>query len=141
MRYLSVAEAQRLLNACDADFRPLVRAALETGARYSELTRLEVCDFNADAGTVAVRKSKTGKARHIVLTDEGATFFQQHCAGRAGHDLMFRHANGGAWKASEQGRPMAAVNEDARLKPPITFHGLRHTWASLAVMNGVPLLM
>lgn len=141
VRYLSVAEAQRLLNACDADFRPLVRAALETGARYSELTRLEVCDFNADAGTVAVRKSKTGKARHIVLTDEGATFFQQHCAGRAGHDLMFRHANGGAWKASEQGRPMAAVNEDARLKPPITFHGLRHTWASLAVMNGVPLLM
>ena len=141
VRYLSVAEAQRLLNACDADFRPLVRAALETGARYSELTRLEVCDFNADAGTVAVRKSKTGKARHIVLTDEGATFFQQHCAGRAGHDLMFRHANGGAWKASEQGRPMAAVNEHARLKPPITFHGLRHTWASLAVMNGVPLLI
>ena len=36
---------------------------------------------------------------------------------------------------------MAAVNEHARLKPPITFHGLRHTWASLAVMNGVPLLI
>jgi hypothetical protein len=54
---------------------------------------------------------------------------------------MFRHANGGAWKASEQGRPMAAVNEHARLKPPITFHGLRHTWASLAAMNGVPLLI
>jgi hypothetical protein len=30
VRYLSIAEAQRLVNACDADFRPLVRAALET---------------------------------------------------------------------------------------------------------------
>jgi integrase len=25
--------------------------------------------------------------------------------------------------------------------PPINFHGLRHTWASLAVMNGMPLLV
>ena len=33
---------------------------------------------------------------------------------------------------------MASANERAKLKPPITFHGLRHTWASLAVMNGVP---
>jgi integrase len=30
----------------NAKFRPLVRAALETGCRYSELTRLEVHDFN-----------------------------------------------------------------------------------------------
>ena len=29
VRYLTVAEAQRLLNACDAGFRSLVRAALE----------------------------------------------------------------------------------------------------------------
>lgn len=41
IRYLSVAEAHRLLNACDSDFRPLVRAALDTGCRYSELMRLE----------------------------------------------------------------------------------------------------
>jgi integrase len=42
VRYLTIAEAQRLLNACEADFRPLVRAALESGCRYGELTRLEV---------------------------------------------------------------------------------------------------
>jgi hypothetical protein len=42
IRYLSVADAQRLINACDIDFRSLVQAALETGARYSELVRLEV---------------------------------------------------------------------------------------------------
>ena len=27
------------------------------------------------------------------------------------------------------------------LEPAISFHGLRHTWASHAVMNGVPLLV
>jgi hypothetical protein len=36
VRYLTMAQAERLLNACDADFRPLVRAALEIGRRYSE---------------------------------------------------------------------------------------------------------
>ncbi len=84
---------------------------------------------------------KTGKARHIVLTDEGAAFFGQHCAGRGGHERMFTHASGSEWKKSDQKRPMAEAVARAKITPPITFHGLRHTWASLAVMNGVPLMV
>jgi integrase len=29
----------------------------------------------------------------------------------------------------------------AKITPPINFHGLRHSWASLAVMGGVPLMV
>jgi integrase len=141
IRYLTVAEAQRLLNACDLEFRPLVRAALETGCRYSELSRLEVHDFNADAGTVGIRKSKSGKPRHVVLTPEGADFFRQHCAGRGGNEIMFRHADGSRWNKSEQSRPMKEACQHAKIKPRVSFHALRHTWASLAVMAGVPLLV
>jgi integrase len=137
VRYLQVAQAQRLMNAADPDFRPLLRAALETGARYSELTRWEVADFNADAGTLAIRKSKSGKARHVVLTDEGAVFFQAHVVGKSGHELMF----GREWRKSEQARPMREACLRAKITPPIGFHQLRHTWASLAVMNGVPLMV
>ena len=138
VRFLSIEEARRLINACDPEFRPMVRAALETGARYSELTRMEVSDFNPDAGTLAVRKSKTGKARHIVLTEEGIAFLRGFCAGRAGHELMFTHSDGSGWKASEQGRPMAEASERAKLKA-VTFHILRHSWASASAMAGVPL--
>jgi integrase len=141
VRYLSVAEARRLINACDTDFRPLVEAALQTGARYGELTRLTVADFNPDSRTVAVLQSKTGKARHVVLTDEGAAFFRQVCVGRAGNELIFRKGNNGQWLKSNQNFPMARACERAKIKPPINFHGLRHTWASLAVMNGVPLMV
>jgi integrase len=140
VRYLEIAEAQRLLNGCDIEFRPLVRAALETGARYSELGRLEVVDFNRDSGTISIRKSKTSKSRHIILTAEGAEFFKSYCAGKAGNELMFTH-DGGPWKPSEQSRPMAEANAAARITPPIGFHILRHTWASHAVMNGVPLMI
>ncbi len=45
-RYLSLAECERLINACDPDFRLLVRGALETGARYGELCRMVCGDFN-----------------------------------------------------------------------------------------------
>jgi integrase len=161
VRYLSIAEAKRFLNACDPEFRPLARAALETGARYQEIARLKVVDFNTDSGTVAIRKSKTAKARHIILTDQGAAFFKEHCAGRAGSELMFTHLIiprksdlkvagqkleakkpiKSPWKAAEQNRPMGEANERAKIEPPITLHGLRHTWASHAVMNSVPLII
>lgn len=141
IRYLTIAEAKRLLNASEADFRKLVQAALETGARYGELAQLTVADFNTDAKTVAIRVSKTGKPRHVVLTDQGAAFFKQVCAGRAGSEPMFTKNDGTTWGKSHQARPMADANERAKIKPPINFHGLRHTWASLAVMNAVPLLV
>jgi integrase len=31
--------------------------------------------------------------------------------------------------------------ERAKIKPAISFHCLRHSWASLAIMNGVPPLV
>jgi integrase len=100
-----------------------------------------VYDFNFDAGTVAIRKSKGGKPRHVILTPEGAEFFQHHCAGRTGSDLMFRHADGSRWNTSEQSRPMKEACEHATITPRVSFHILRHSWASLAVMAGVPLLV
>jgi integrase len=141
VRYLRIAEAKRLIGAAAPEFRPLARAALETGARYGELTKLAVEDFNADAGTVAVRRSKSGKPRHVVLTRGGASFFRQHCARRAGSELMFQRSPGAAWSKSDQNRPMAEACERAKIDPPIGFHILRHTWASLSVMNGVPLMV
>jgi len=141
IRYLNVAEAKRLTNASDPEFRPLVEAALQTGARYGELARLEVRDFNPDVGTVAVRKSKSGKARHIVLTDEGVTLFRELTVGKPGDALILTRSSGEPWGQSHQWRFMDEAVTRARIAPAISFHGLRHTWASLAVMNGVPLMV
>ena len=141
VRYLTIDEAKRLVNACGFEFQPLVQAALQTGARYGELTRLQVHDFNPDANTLTIRQSKANKPRHIVLTEEGAALFKQHTAGRGGHELLLRKTNGEPWRASHQGRPMIEACKNAKITPAISFHGLRHTLASLAVMNGVPLLV
>jgi integrase len=140
-RYLTVAEAQRLTNACAPDFRQIVQAALQTGCRYSELCALQVNDFNSDSGTVAIRRSKSGKSRHVVLTDEGQAFFKAITAGRRGDAFIFLRSDGKPWDTSLQARPMADACKHASISPPISFHGLRHTWASLAIMAGMPLMV
>ena len=127
VRYLTIAEAKRLINACSPALRPLVQAALQTGARYSELARLEVRDFNPDAGTLAIRQSKSGKARHIVLTSEGHALFSQLTAGRAGDELiMGRGANrcssphgrrGGSGRRSSRASRFTACATHGRRSP------------------------
>jgi integrase len=141
VRYLTIAEAMRLVNASDAQFRPLLQAALQTGCRYGELIALEVRDFNPDAGTLAIRQSKTGKPRHVVLTDEGQRLLISLTAGRGGHESLLQKTDGQPWRAAHQKRPMLEACERAKITPPINFHGLRHTWASLAVMNHMPLMV
>jgi len=137
-RYLTIAEGQRLLNAAEGDFRNLAQAALQTGARYSELTRLKVHDFDATSGTVGIGKSKTGRPRRVYLTEEGCAFFSSITIGRSGDALMLTHG-GRPWAHSDQWWPMNKAVKRAKLEPPASFHTLRHTYASLALMNGVPM--
>jgi integrase len=142
LRYLSIDECRRLVNACgEPDFRALVEAGLLSGARYSEIARLQVHDFNPDSGTLHVRRSKSGKERHIILAAEGGAFFRRRCVGRAGSDLMFTRRNGEPWGRSNQGDSMREACARAKIEPRVSFHALRHTWASLAVMAGMPLMI
>jgi integrase len=141
LRYLTVEEGRRLINAAAPDFRLLVQAALATGCRFGELAALTVADFNPDSGTLHIRTSKSGKGRHVVLTEEGVEFFKSRCAGRTGADRMLPKADGGRWLKSHQSRPMADACKGARIDPPANFHCLRHTYASLTIMAGAPLMV
>jgi integrase len=139
IHYLSTAECTRLLNTCDPDFRALVKAALLTGARHGELTKLKVRDINLEAGSIFIAESKNGKSRYIPLTDEGIDHFQGLALGKTGSAPVFLRADGATWKASHQARPLAAACEQAKIEPAITFHGLRDTYASMLAMRGVPM--
>jgi integrase len=139
VRYLTVDEAKRLVNACQPDLRAMVQGALLTGCRYSELARMRVHDFNPDARTIHVRESKSGHARHVALNDEGAGLLTSLTAGKSGKELVFLRSDGGAWKAAQQTRPLADACRRAGVAPAIGFHVLRHSYASALVMAGVPL--
>ena len=52
-----------------------------------------------------------------------------------------RHSDGSPWKKSEQGRPMAEAVARAKITPALSFHALLHTWASLSIMAGMPMMV
>lgn len=139
IRSLSADECKRLMNAADSEFRPLIQAALLTGCRYAEITRLEARDMNLDANTLTIRISKSGKARHVVLTDEAARFFEVSIADKASHDLVFTKTGGATWGRAHQQRPLLLACKNAKIFPAVSFHILRHTHGSTLAMKGVPM--
>ena len=103
-----------------------------------------VSDFDADAGTLRLRTRKgNGQERvfHAHLTAEAQLFFREACAGKRGGDLIFTHADGEPWGKSHQDIPITEASRRAGITPAVNFHMTRHTFASLAVMNGVPLMV
>jgi hypothetical protein len=120
--------------------RSIARAALLKGARFSELARMAIADYHRDSGTLLVRTSKAGKLRHIELTAEGLDFFAQITAGRSCSEPPF-HRSGARSGKSHQQRPRSEACRAAKINPSASFHILRHTYASLMVIDGVPLMV
>src|SRR5437763_10578628 len=139
IRYLNDSESKQLVQSCEAPFRKLIIGALLTGARYGELAAMHAGDFDPVSGTVHIPRSKSGKARHIFLSEEGQQFFASVAAGKRGADFLFSRESGQAWGNSHQIRHMRDACERAEIEPAITFHILRHTYASRLAMRGVPL--
>lgn len=138
--FLSIEQANKLIDAASPAFQNLIRGALYTGARYGELAAMTVGDFHLQSGTVHVRTSKSGKGRHIVLNAQGVALFRALTEERHAGDRIFERADEEPWAASQQLRPMKAACEKAKIEL-VGFHCLRHTYASHSVMNGAPLFV
>ncbi len=138
IRFMTTDEITSLLSHCPADLGTLVRGALLTGCRYGELARMRVSDFDLDNETIFVPVSKNGDSRHIELNAEGCEFFRALCRPSDSSSRMFSRSNGKAWKKSEQQRPMNEACNAAKIEQ-VTFHILRHTYASHLAMNQTPM--
>lgn len=140
IRFLTDAEAVRLINACPKDLRALVQAALLTGARYGELTAMQVQDVDLRAERIYIHQSKSGRPRHIPLNPEGAALFRELVKGKTGGALVFARSDGLAWGKNYHVRPLIAACGNAKIQPGVAFHELRHTYASHLAQVGVDLL-
>lgn len=135
------AKSTRLVNACTPGFRPLVKAALFTGCRYGELTRLLTKDVNLDTGLICISpEAKSGKGRYIPLHAEGLDFFKNTVAGKTGNDHVFLREDGALWGKNHHFRLFKEICERSRIEPAVGFHELRHTYASTLAQRGVDLL-
>ena len=134
--YLSLEEAQKFIEVCPKDFRDLVQGALITGCRYGELASLTASAYDVQLRAISMIQGKTGKLKHIFLTDDEAAFFAKRVAAKAGDELLFKRDDGAPWGKSNQQPRMKAVLQSAGIARHVRFHDLRHTFATLLAING-----
>jgi integrase len=163
MLTLSPAQARSLLDAARGDrFEALYTLALTTGMREGELLSLRWRSLDLDQGTLQVRttirrttegftvtEAKTARSRRkLLLTPNAVDALRRH---REAQKKERSHA-GEAWEENDLvfpntiGKPVEAGNFLRRqyrplLKrldlPPVRFHDLRHTAATLLLLQGV----
>jgi integrase len=150
----------------EVPFRVMVMLALASGARRGELAALEWRHVNWDSATITieqacesasgyrgrVKTTKTGVARTVpvgafamaLLADLRARqmlareSLGDDWMGETGHDFVFTTEGGFRLKPDYVTRRFGAMVRRHGL-PALTFHGLRHTAASLMVLENVPL--
>ena len=132
----SEREVKDLLAKCEPDFVALVRGALLTGCRYGEVAALEVEDFDAGRGTLAIAVSKTGE-REMLCSSVAAVFFAEQVRGKLPRARIFTTASGEEWKPSMQHRRMRAATSIRAF----CFYSLRHYALSRQLAAGIPLAL
>ncbi len=148
-RFLTGAEMHRLLSAADARHRPLIASCLFTGLRLSEALGLTWQDIDLAAGRIRVRhqlsrhgarvKIKTPAGnRDVVLMPALAHVLREHKL--ASHysgatDPIFATATRRTISARNASRAFDRTVKSAGLEQ-VTFHVLRHTFASLLIDQG-----
>lgn len=141
IRFLTDDESIRLINACQNSFRDLVHGALKTGCRYGELAKLKVSNVSIERRSIYIHASKNSKSRHIPLNNEGIDLFKTLVTGKIGTALVFTKDDGTPWGKNHHTRLLITANKIAKIDPIITFHDLRHTYASSLAQRGADLLI
>jgi integrase len=117
--------------------------SLHTGARAGEVFSLTWGDTDPFTGTALLRDTKSNKNRHLYFTDEvRKMLIRKKMAGLRKTDLVFPDRNGN--KVVQISDTFNRVvdelkfNEDVTdRRNRVTFHTLRHTYASMLVQAGV----
>ena len=152
--------------AADDRYLPLWALLATTGMRRGEALGLRWADLNLTTGVASVVQTivcvehavlfsqpKTASgARSIDLDAETMNLLRRHKVRqtearlKAGsqwtdHDLIFTKPNGTPLHpervSREFKRRIDRINSDAQALPAISLHGLRHTWATLAMKDGI----
>jgi integrase len=140
LRFLSKEECEALINVCDNHLKPVVIMAIHTGMRRGEILSLTWDQIDVASGFIYLEVTKNGERREIPI-DKKLKETLGNIIRRLDIPYVFYDAKTGK-PFKEVKKSYASAVKKAKLKD-LHFHDLRHTYASLLVMDGVsiPTLM
>jgi integrase len=126
----------------DQEFRDVLVALYESGARPGEVMGITAQDVNFDGGIWVIKEHKTlaksGRPRVIPLSSTLITLSRRlvalHPTG-----LLFRNTDGGAWNRNAIRCRFRHFREKHGLDPAVVAYSLRHTFATDALAKDVPI--
>jgi len=132
LRWLSQEEIAALLAACQKSKNPELYAAVviavNTGLRRAELLGLTWDRVDRSRGVIRLELTKSGRRREVPLNDDSDAALSS--LGPKDNGRVFR---AGSIRTCYENAVIAAKLDD------VTFHTLRHTFASWSVQRGVSL--
>jgi len=149
--FLSKPQMDRLVSACDAEFRAMVDIACRTGLRLGELRALRWANVDLVAGTLLVCENyvcgqtqtpKSGRNRVVVLSPDTVAILTAHRSavpqrdGAPAQPLLFVTRKGRRMNQTELYNRLYAAQRKAGL-PQFGWHLFRHSYASHLTMDGV----
>jgi integrase len=134
--FLDRTECRNLMENCTPALARLVLAGLYTGCRVGELGSLRVRDVAKEVYGLHVAAFKSAPARFVFLPDEAMAFFLKNCEDKSPDDRLFLSDKGKVWSGQHANLFRRAVKLTG-LPHEFVFHGLRHTYASDLVRQGV----
>jgi integrase len=145
-KYLTTEQADLLLEnlqKANGQLHDMALLSLHTGARAGELFSLTWGSVNFDDGIVTLKDAKAG-TRFCYLTEKARVMLEARHTGQDSTAYVFTNRNGEKFKSVSHA--FNRVVDDCGFnegvtdrRDRITFHTLRHTFASWHVQNGTPL--
>ncbi|MFC4905588.1 tyrosine-type recombinase/integrase [Kocuria oceani] len=156
--FLTRAELETIADTVPDDYSTLVHFLAGTGARWGEVTALDVrdVDLTGERGVVSITKAwkrdrgqdvlgapKMKRGRRSVTIGPALTEkVRQHIDGRTPGELLFQRPGGGQltnyWFFAHVWNPtLKDLADELPARPRV--HDLRHTHASWLIQAGVPL--
>jgi integrase len=137
---LSERQIKDLLEALDADADQqaanVMRIALFTGMRRSEIFRLKWVDIDSQRGFISIRDPKGGRDQTIPLSAAAAALFERIERYEEAH-WVFPGQNKGKHLTTLNRESVDRIRKAAGFPPGFRpLHGLRHVFASMLASSG-----